>query len=287
MPDPLLPGPLWLAGCGNMAGAMLARWLEEGVDPAHVSVIRPSGSAGRRGRPGHHRLSRGRGAGDRPARHEAATSSIAVAPALAPILDRETILVSILAGVELASLRARFPAPRTIVRAMPNLPVRIGKGVIGLASDSDDSDRAGASVTGLMATLGHAEWFEDEASFELAERADRRRPRFPVPLHRRARRGGGGARPSLRAGARLALADGRGRGRAGRRVRRRSRNARPQGGEPGRHHRGGARGARRRSRLSDSSGARSKRRAGAAWKWRRRRAGRGLTDRAVGPIPPR
>ena len=43
MVDPLLPGPLWLAGCGNMAGAMLARWLEEGVDPAHVSVIRPSG----------------------------------------------------------------------------------------------------------------------------------------------------------------------------------------------------------------------------------------------------
>ena len=43
MPDPLLPGPLWLAGCGNMAGAMLARWLEQGVDPAHVSVIRPSG----------------------------------------------------------------------------------------------------------------------------------------------------------------------------------------------------------------------------------------------------
>ena len=55
-----------------------------------------------------------------------------VAPALAPILDRETILVSILAGVELASLRARFPAPRTIVRAMPNLPVRLGKGVVGL-----------------------------------------------------------------------------------------------------------------------------------------------------------
>ena len=42
MADPLLPGPLWLVGCGNMAGAMLGRWLEEGVDPAHVSVIRPS-----------------------------------------------------------------------------------------------------------------------------------------------------------------------------------------------------------------------------------------------------
>ncbi len=89
-----------------------------------------------------------------------------VAPRLAPILDPETILVSILAGVELASLRARFPAPRTIIRAMPNLPVRLGKGVIGLHSDSGDG-AARALVTGLMATLGHAEWFDEERLFDL------------------------------------------------------------------------------------------------------------------------
>ena len=166
MPDPLLPGPLWLVGCGNMAGAMLGRWLEEGVDPAHVSVIRPSG--------------KGCGEGirvttDYPEDEVPAIVMLGmkpyqldmVAPALAPILDEETILVSILAGVELASLRARFAKPRTIIRAMPNLPVRIGKGAIGLTSDSGDI-AAKTLVTGLMATLGHAEWFEDETSFELA-----------------------------------------------------------------------------------------------------------------------
>ena len=166
MPDPLLPGPLWLAGCGNMAGAMLARWLEEGVDPAHVSVIRPSGAPAGDGV---------RVTTDFPEDEVPAIVLLgmkpyqldSVAPALAPILDPETILVSILAGVELASLRARFPAPRTIIRAMPNLPVRIGKGVIGLASDSADKT-ARALVTGLMATLGHAEWFQDEESFQLA-----------------------------------------------------------------------------------------------------------------------
>jgi len=163
--DPLLPGPLWLVGCGNMAGAMLARWIEQGVDPVHVSVIRPSG--------------KGAGEGvrvtvDYPEDEVPAIVLLgmkpyqldAAAPALAPILDRETILVSVLAGVELASLRARFPSPRTIVRAMPNLPVRIGKGVIGLCSDSEDGI-ARALATGLMATLGHAEWFEDERSFDL------------------------------------------------------------------------------------------------------------------------
>lgn len=165
MTDPLLPGPLWLAGCGNMAGAMLGRWLEEGIDPGHVSVIRPSGTAAGEGI----RVTK-----DYPEDEVPAIVLLGMkphqldqaAPLLAPILDPETILVSILAGVELASLRARFPAPRTVIRAMPNLPVRIGKGVIGLHSDSEDG-AARALVTGLMATLGHAEWFEDERQFNL------------------------------------------------------------------------------------------------------------------------
>ncbi|HTU11575.1 MAG TPA: pyrroline-5-carboxylate reductase dimerization domain-containing protein [Allosphingosinicella sp.] len=166
MADPLLPGPLWLAGCGNMAGAMLARWLEQGVDPAHVSVIRPSG------RPveGH--------AGIRvtTAWPEDEVPAIvllgmkpyqidAVAETLAPILDPETILVSILAGVELESLRARFPTPRNLIRAMPNLPVRLGKGVIGLHGHADLEARA--LVAGLMAVLGHAEWIDEERAFDL------------------------------------------------------------------------------------------------------------------------
>jgi len=90
----------------------------------------------------------------------------AAAPALAPILDENTILVSILAGVEIASLRARFPAPRTIVRAMPNLPVRLGKGVIGLYADNGDIAACNI-VTGLMAVLGHAEWLAAEQDCDL------------------------------------------------------------------------------------------------------------------------
>lgn len=156
---------MWLVGCGNMGGAMLGRWIGEGVDPAHVSVIRPSG------RPVGHEI---RVTTDYPEDEVPAIVLLALkpyqldvaAPALAPILDPHTILVSILAGVELDSLRDRFPGPETIVRAMPNLPVRIGKGVIGLYSDSGDI-AARTEVTGLMAALGHAEWFDDEQIFNL------------------------------------------------------------------------------------------------------------------------
>ena len=164
--DPLLPGPLWLVGCGNMGSAMLDGWVAAGIAPGHVTVVRPSG------RPVGHGV---RVLADYPEDEVPAIVVLAMkphqldlaAPGLAPILDPHSILVSILAGTELASLRARFPAPATIVKAMPNLPVRLGKGVVGLYSDSADLT-ARAEVTGLMAALGHAEWFEDEEMFQLA-----------------------------------------------------------------------------------------------------------------------
>jgi pyrroline-5-carboxylate reductase len=166
MADPLLPGPLWFVGCGNMGAAMLDGWVAAGVDPGELTVIRPSG------RPVGHgvRVLTGFPQDEVPAIVLLAMKPYQlddVAPALAPILDPGTVLVSILAGVELASLRARFPGPRTILAAMPNLPVRLGKGVVNLCGEgADPAARAGAMA--LMAALGHAEWFDDESLYGLA-----------------------------------------------------------------------------------------------------------------------
>jgi pyrroline-5-carboxylate reductase len=161
----LFPGPVWLIGCGNMAGAMLERWLASGLEPSQVTVVRPSGRAPA---PGIRTLA---------ALPEDEAPALVllgvkpqkldeVAPSLAPALQPETILISILAGVEWASLRARFPNPRNIVRAMPNLPVRVGKGAVGLYSPDVDPG-ARAAVAGLMTPLGLAEWFQDEPAFDL------------------------------------------------------------------------------------------------------------------------
>jgi pyrroline-5-carboxylate reductase len=100
-----------------------------------------------------------------------------VAPGLAHLLDPATILVSILAGVELATLHRLFPAPRAIVKAMPNVPVALRMGVVGLYSDSADEE-ARTTVERLMAALGHAEWFEDEATFALAGHLTAAAPAF-------------------------------------------------------------------------------------------------------------
>src|SRR5690349_17476979 len=157
MADPLLPGPLWMVGCGHMGSAMLAGWFAAGVDPAQVTVVRPSG------RPVGHdvRVLTAYPEDEVPAIVVLAMKPYqldTVAPSLAPALDPRTILVSILAGVEAAALRERFAAPETIVKAMPNLPVALGKGVVGLyAEGGAATDRK--LVADLIAALGHAEWF--------------------------------------------------------------------------------------------------------------------------------
>ncbi len=166
MTDPLLPGPIWLVGCGNMAGAMLHGWLARGADPRQITIIRPSGRSG----PEEVRVLTSLPEDEVPALAMLGFKPHqldAVAPSLAPALEPETILVSILAGVELASLRARFPKPRAIVRAMPNLPVRLNRGVISLFA-AEAGEAARATVERLMAALGHVEWFEEELLFQLA-----------------------------------------------------------------------------------------------------------------------
>lgn len=172
-----LPGPLFLIGCGNMAGAMLEGWLAAGADPRLITVVRPSG--------------RPPAAGIRtltslPEDEVPALVLLGVkpqklgeiAPSVAPALEAETILISILAGTTLATLRTFFPTPRTVIKAMPNLPVSLGKGVTELYTDGASDEASKAEVERLMRALGHAEWFEDEALFAVASTLTAAAPAF-------------------------------------------------------------------------------------------------------------
>jgi len=71
-------------------------------------------------------------------------------------------MISLLAGVEADSLKARFPKAGAIVRALPNLPVAVRRGVIALFSkDADDEVRQ--QIANIVAPLGFAPWMADEA----------------------------------------------------------------------------------------------------------------------------
>lgn len=160
----LFPAPTWLAGCGNMGGAMVEGWRSAGVDLAPVTAIRPSGapvegvrtvrSAAEAGVPPRLVL-----LGFKPQNLDE------VSPALAPRLSAQTVVVSMLAGVEAASLRARFPGARAIVRVMPNLPVAVRRGVLALYSEDAD-DGVADQLSKLFSVLGFVAWTASEA--ELA-----------------------------------------------------------------------------------------------------------------------
>jgi pyrroline-5-carboxylate reductase len=59
------------------------------------------------------------------------------------------------------SLRQRFPGAGAIVRAMPNLPVAVRRGVIGLYS-ADADPRTQQELNDLFSALGFAMWMADE-----------------------------------------------------------------------------------------------------------------------------
>jgi pyrroline-5-carboxylate reductase len=160
-----IDGPVWAIGCGNMGGAMLRRWLECGLDPAQLTIVRKSGEP----------FADGATVVSAPPPDGPAPVMVLlgvkpqmldlVAPDLAHALAPETMLVSILAGVESAALRRRFPVPQAIVRAMPNTPVALGQGVIALAGEGLAA-HARARAEALMAPLGLAEWV-DEGLFDV------------------------------------------------------------------------------------------------------------------------
>lgn len=152
-----------IVGCGNMGGAMLEGWIAGGIAPARFTVVDPYLAAVPEGVTLLRDLPEGR--------FDAVLLGVkpqgldAVAPRLRPLAGRETVVMSILAGVEFDSLAARFPDARALVRIMPNLAARIGKSPIAL--DSRGLDETGrAAVTALMQPLGMPEWLATEDLFD-------------------------------------------------------------------------------------------------------------------------
>jgi pyrroline-5-carboxylate reductase len=88
-----------------------------------------------------------------------------LAPAIELLAGGETTVLSMLAGVELASLARHFPRAGGLVRLMPNLAAAIGKSPIALAGERLTKARQD-DVTALFAPLGTPEWLADEALFD-------------------------------------------------------------------------------------------------------------------------
>jgi pyrroline-5-carboxylate reductase len=156
-----LPDPTWFVGCGNMGGAILEGWRMGALDLSPVTVVRPSGKPF----DGTRVVTSVKEAGSPPKIVVLAFKPQKldeIAPDLRRYLSANTSVVSILAGAEAESLRQRFPAVKAIVRAMPNLPVAVRRGVTGLYSPDVDGQTK-AELNNLFSALGFAMWMADES----------------------------------------------------------------------------------------------------------------------------
>jgi pyrroline-5-carboxylate reductase len=156
-----IPAPTWFVGCGNMGGAIIDGWRMGELDLSPVTVIRPSGKT----------IESVRvvtsfdeaGASPKIALLAFKPQKLGeIAPQLVPSVGAETVVISLLAGVEVATLRSHFPAALGIVRATPNLPVAVRRGVTGLYGDLAAGPLK-QQIGDLFVALGFAMWMADEA----------------------------------------------------------------------------------------------------------------------------
>ncbi len=161
-----LPEPILFFGCGNMGGAILRGWLNADAMPHKFHVISPS----KRSMP----------AGVSVYANAAEYVEQMAAPDIlilgmkpqmldgcrddiASLLGKDTIVISLLAGIGHAQLSALFPK-NVIVRMMPNLAVEIGKSPIGVYG-GDDNIRT--LMDDIFTPLGKPLWVEQDAHIHI------------------------------------------------------------------------------------------------------------------------
>ena len=160
-----ITGTIALAGAGKMGGAMLTGWLAQGLDPTRVAVIEPQPSPeisalttkGIRLNPS---------AGDI---GKVDTLVVAVKPqsfreagaALKPFVGASTLAVSIMAGTTIATIGQVCGG--VVVRAMPNTPAAIGRGITVAVAARNVSAAQRAVADALLRATGSVEWIDDES----------------------------------------------------------------------------------------------------------------------------
>ncbi|MFD2264807.1 pyrroline-5-carboxylate reductase [Lacibacterium aquatile] len=159
-------GSVLLVGCGKMGGAMARGWLKAGVEK--IVIVEPYPAA----------------IGDDLANHPKVTSAatidalgveipstvvLAVKPQmmaaaleqLAPKLSSGALVVTIAAGKVMEFYRQYLPKA-ALVRAMPNLPASIGKGISVAVASPEVTPAQKATAEALLKACGEVGWVPEE-----------------------------------------------------------------------------------------------------------------------------
>jgi pyrroline-5-carboxylate reductase len=159
---------LVLLGCGKMGTALLEGWLAGGLAHSALTVLEPKPSPrlealGRDGL----RLN-----AELPARPAVAVLAVKpqsmgdALPRLAALGQGDAVFLSIAAGTPIRALEAALGGRTPIVRAMPNTPAAVGRGITALVANAHAGERALALAEALMRAVGETVRLDAEAQMD-------------------------------------------------------------------------------------------------------------------------
>ena len=154
---------LVMLGCGKMGSAMLRGWLAAGLPAGAVHVVEPSPSDWLRG------LDLRRDPPRDPAAAVVAVKPQSVAealPALGPFGGGRTLIVSVVAGTPIAAFELALGPGTPVVRAMPNTPAAVGRGIAALVGNAAAGEAGLAMAEALLAAVGQTVRLDDEAQID-------------------------------------------------------------------------------------------------------------------------
>ena len=157
-----ITGTIVLAGAGKMGGAMLTGWLAGGLDAGRVVVVEPHPSD---------EIKALAAKGVRLNPKDAVPAETLVmavkpqtfrdaGPMVKPFVGASTLVVSIMAGTNISALEEVCGG--MVVRAMPNTPAAIGRGITVAVPAKKVSAAQRAIADALLRATGSVEWVEDE-----------------------------------------------------------------------------------------------------------------------------
>ena len=157
-----ITGTIVLAGAGKMGGAMLTGWLAGGLDAKRVVVVEPLPSDAIK-------ALAAKGVSLNPSQAAAADTLVVAVkpqtfreagPALKRFVGASTLVVSIMAGTKISALEEVCGG--MVVRAMPNTPAAIGRGITVAVPAKNVSAAQRATADALLRATGAVEWVDDE-----------------------------------------------------------------------------------------------------------------------------
>lgn len=158
-----------LVGCGKMGAALLAGWIEHGLTAAHVAVVEPDAANAAKARRS------GVAVADDPGRLPAGFSPDVIVIAVKPqamdatlpayrsLVEKGAAVLSIAAGKTIASFERILGSNAAVLRAMPNTPAAVGRGISVVTANARVGSEARRLAERLLRAVGAVEWVEDES----------------------------------------------------------------------------------------------------------------------------